>query len=118
MVEHSVALNDIFHALADPTRRAIVARLAAGPRTVGHLSTPFPMSLAAVSKHLKVLERAQLVHREVRGREHVLSLDPAGLREAGEWLRYHEQFWNERLDALQALLTKPRARQSRKRKAK
>ncbi len=105
MVEYVASpLDAVFHALADPTRRSIVARLAAGSRTVGELSRPFAISLAAVSKHLKVLERAGLVRREVRGREHTLSLDPAKLSEAAAWLHYHERFWRESLDGLEAFL--------------
>ena len=105
MVKHSIArLDAVFRALADPTRRRIIGTLARGPRTIGQLSRPFPISLAAVSKHVKVLERARLVRRQVRGREHQCSLDPVGLVVARDWIQYHERFWNERLDALEALL--------------
>ena len=102
MVEHD--LNGVFHALADPTRRAILDRLAQGEATVGALSRPFPLSLAAVSKHLGVLERAGLVTREARGRERVCRLDPAALADARAWLEFHERFWTDRLDALEALV--------------
>ena len=102
MVEQT--LDGVFRALADPTRRAILDRLAAGEATVGDLSEPFPLSLAAVSKHLGVLERAGLVTREARGRERVCRINPAALGDARSWLEFHERFWTERLDALDALV--------------
>jgi DNA-binding transcriptional ArsR family regulator len=104
------ALGHVFGALADPTRREILARLRIGESTVGALAEPFPMSLAAVSKHVRVLERAGLLRREVRGREHVLSLDAAPLREAAAFALDYREFWNDRLDALEALLRQRRAR--------
>ena len=102
MVEQN--LDRIFHALADPTRRAILARLRAGEATVGRLSEPFPVSFAAVSKHLGVLERAGLVTREARGRERICRMNPAALGDARAWLEFHERFWSDRLDALDALV--------------
>jgi DNA-binding transcriptional ArsR family regulator len=105
MVEQSSEpLDSVFHALADPTRRAMLASLAARERTVSELAEPFSMSLAAASKHVKTLERAGLVRRTVQGRTHICRLDPEPLAEAHEWLRFYERFWNERLDALEALL--------------
>ena len=102
-------LNRVFHALGDPTRRAILDRLAAGEATVSHLSRPFDLSFAAVSKHRGVLERAGLVTREARGRERVCRLNPAALDDARAWLEFHERFWTGRLDALEALVgTGPR----------
>ena len=100
MVEYD--LNQVFGALSDPTRRAILDRLAKGKATVSHLSRPFSLSLAAISKHLGVLERAGLVTREARGRERVCRINPAALEDARDWLRFHERFWTERLDALEA----------------
>lgn len=97
-------LDAVFHALADPTRRAMVQRLATRPHSVGDLAAPFAMSLAAASKHIQVLERAGLVARQVQGRVHVCRLDAAPLHRGVEWLRHYEHFWNERLDALDALL--------------
>lgn len=97
-------LDRIFHALADPTRRAIIGALAEGPKTVGEISRPFDISLPAVSKHLKVLERARLVTREVRGREHHCRLLPQTLADAHDWLSFYAGFWEQRLDALDALL--------------
>ena len=102
MVERD--LNLIFHALGDPTRRAILGRLAAGEATVSHLSRPFDLSFAAVSKHLGVLERAGLVTREARGRERVCRINPAALADARAWLEFHGRFWTERLDALDAVV--------------
>ena len=102
MVEQN--LDRIFQALADPTRRALLDRLAVGEATVGQLSEPLPLSLAAVSKHLGVLERAGLVTRETRGRERVCRIDPATLNDALAWLEFHERFWTGRLDALDALV--------------
>ncbi len=97
-------LDSVFHALADPTRRAIIGALAEGPKTVGEISRPFDISLPAVSKHLKVLERARLVTREVRGREHHCRLNAKSLADAHDWLSFYSGFWEQRLDALDALL--------------
>ncbi len=102
MVDHD--LNRVFHALGDPTRRAILNRLAAGEANVSHLSRPFDLTLAAVSKHLGVLERAGLVTREARGRERVCRINPAALADARAWLEFHERFWTDRLEALEALV--------------
>jgi DNA-binding transcriptional ArsR family regulator len=99
-------LDRAFGALADPTRRAIVHRLSRGPALVGEVAAPFGMSLAAVSKHLQVLERAGLVRRSREGREHTLSLNPAPLRAVSRWTSRYQRFWNERLDALESFLIK------------
>lgn len=105
MVEHSTpTLDHIFQALTDATRRAMLRSLADGERNIGELAAPFEMSLAAASKHVKVLERAGLVRRLVKGRTHICRLEPAPLAAADEWLRFYEQFWNHKLDALEALL--------------
>lgn len=105
MVElNTPALDIVFQALTDATRRAMLRSLAEGDRNIGELAAPFDMSLAAASKHVKVLERAGLVRRMVKGRTHVCRLEPAPLAAADEWLRFYEQFWNRRLDALDALL--------------
>lgn len=97
-------LDAVFHALGDATRRRMLRSLAQGERTVGQLAEPFQMSLAAASKHVKALEGAGLIRREVRGRTHVCSLHAEPLGAASEWLRFYEQFWNSRLDRLEALL--------------
>lgn len=106
MFNHVVEiLNSVFHALADPTRRAMVRSLAGGDRTVGELAAPHPISLAGASKHIKVLERAGLVHRTVQGRRHVCRLEPAPLASATDHLRFYERFWTGRLDALEQFVT-------------
>ena len=97
-------LDEVFRALADPTRRAMLGDLAAGPRTVGELAGPFDISLAGASKHIQVLERAGLIRREVRGRVHTCSLDARPLHMGAEWMRHYERFWNSKLDVLEALL--------------
>ncbi|WP_426661215.1 ArsR/SmtB family transcription factor [Rhodanobacter aciditrophus] len=93
-------LDLAFAALADPTRRRIVARLTRGELRVTDLAQPFAMSLNAVSKHVKVLEGAGLVRRRREGREHYLRLHAAPLREVARWTSQYERFWNQRLDAL------------------
>jgi DNA-binding transcriptional ArsR family regulator len=97
-------LNSIFHALRDATRRWMLRELADGERTVGQLAEPFDISLAAASKHIKVLENAGLIRREVRGRTHLCSLDPGPLASAQQWLSFYERFWTDRLDELERLL--------------
>jgi DNA-binding transcriptional ArsR family regulator len=97
-------LDLAFAALADPTRRRIVARLTRGEIRVTDLASPFRMSLNAVSKHVKVLERAGLVRRERIGREHYLRLRATPLREVVRWTSQYERFWNQRLDALDEFL--------------
>lgn len=91
-------------ALADPTRRAILQRLSRGEARVTELAEPFPMSLNGVSKHIRMLERADLVRRRRMGREHFLSFNPRPLDEAADWMARQRAFWTERLDALDALL--------------
>ncbi|EON90892.1 ArsR family transcriptional regulator [Marinobacter lipolyticus SM19] len=97
-------LNSIFHALGDTTRRRILHELSDGERSVSELAAPFEMSLAAASKHIKVLENAGLIRREVRGRTHVCYLEPGPLASAHEWLNFYQGFWNDRLDVLEQLL--------------
>jgi DNA-binding transcriptional ArsR family regulator len=97
-------LTPIFHALSDPTRRRMLVELTSGERTVGQLAQPFAISLAAASKHIKVLEGAGLIQREVRGRAHLCRLDPGPLETAHEWLTFYERFWTARLDILDRLL--------------
>jgi DNA-binding transcriptional ArsR family regulator len=105
MVELEAAqLNAIFHALGDATRRSMLRELAAGERTVSQLAEPFAISLAAASKHIKALESAGLIQREVRGRTHLCRLDPGPLASAQEWLNFYERFWTGSLDVLDQLL--------------
>ena len=98
-------LDRVYGAISSPTRRAILTVLAGGEVNVGELARRFPVSFNAVSKHVKVLERAGLVARRVRGREHRLRLRPRPLREAARWLAGQRAFWTTRLDALDALLS-------------
>ena len=95
-------LDLAFAALSDPTRREIVQRLAKGAARVTDLVQPFDMSFNAVSKHVKVLERAGLVRRARRGREHTLTIDARPLRRVAQWTSRYERFWNQRLDRLEA----------------
>src|ERR1700744_6395496 len=104
VTQQSASLDGVFHALADPTRRAMLRSLATGERNIGELAAPFRMSLAAGSTHVKGLESAGLVRRKVQGRSHICRIEPSPLAAADRWLRYYERFWNKRLDALEALL--------------
>ena len=114
MVELLAArLDDVFSAVADPTRRAILDTLARGEVTVGELAARFPISLNGVSKHVRVLERAGLVARDVQGREHRLTFDARPLEEAAVWMARYSASWDARLAALERLLR--RRRRSRKR---
>jgi DNA-binding transcriptional ArsR family regulator len=122
MVEYRAPeINSVFHALGDPTRRRMLNDLARGERTVGELAEPFAMSLAAASKHIRTLEHAGLIRREVRGRTHLCRLDPGPLASAHEWLSFYERFWNNRLDELERLLredaAKSKIRKSKTRKS-
>jgi DNA-binding transcriptional ArsR family regulator len=103
-------LDSVFHALGDPTRRRMLRQLAEGERTVSQLAEPFSISLAAASKHIKVLEHSGLIRREVRGRTHLCRLDAAPLAGAHEWLSFYERFWTDRLDRLAQLLRDEAAR--------
>jgi DNA-binding transcriptional ArsR family regulator len=98
----------VFAALADPTRRAMLGRLAQGECTVTDLARPFPISLPAVSKHLKVLERAGLVQRRIQGRIHHCRLKTQPLQDATEWLQACRAYWDARLDALEDYLLRSR----------
>ena len=102
MVEQRLDLT--FQALADPTRRGMLASLALGEKSIGELGEPFAMTFAGASKHVKVLERAGLLRRRKSGRQQICALEPAPLAEAERWLRQWEEFWNGRLDALEAVL--------------
>lgn len=97
-------LSTTFAALADPTRRAILARLALGDASVGELAEPFDISLPAVSRHLKVLESARLIVREKDAQWRRCHLDASPLKQAADWVEQYRQFWEERFDALDALL--------------
>ena len=105
MVEYKTSqLDSVFHALGDATRRRMLAHLAKGECTVSELAEPYSMSLAAASKHIKSLEAAGLITREVQGRTHTCRLNAGPLADAQGWLNYYEKFWTSRLDVLEALL--------------
>ena len=97
-------LDTTFHALADPTRRGMLANLALGEKSIGELAEPYAMSFAGAAKHVKVLEDAGLIARRKVGRMQICSLQAGPLAEADQWLRQWEQFWSARLDALDALI--------------
>lgn len=106
MVNSSTArLDNVFHALADPTRRSILHGLAQQEKTVGEIAKPHRMSLAAVSKHLKVLESANLIARERRGQFQIVRLKPETLKPAQQWIQHYSHFWNQQLDHLEAFLS-------------
>ena len=106
MLKSALDVDRAFSALADPTRRAIVARLAAGETTVSALAAPFAISLPAVSRHLRVLERAALITQSREGKFRKCRLNPAGIRAASEWLDFYRHFWSESFDRLDEHLTK------------
>jgi len=108
MVEYAQAarLDDVFSALADPTRRAILQALVQRPATINEIAKPFPVSLNAVSKHVMVLERAGLLRREIRGREHHCRIEAHPLADANTWLEHYRQFWELRLDALEVYVAR------------
>lgn len=108
MVEHPASLDRTYGALAHPVRREIVSSLARREQRVTELAGGFPISLAAVSKHVQQLERAGLVQRRVVGRDHWLALRPQPLADASAWLDYYRAFWSARLDALDGVLQRGR----------
>jgi DNA-binding transcriptional ArsR family regulator len=102
-----IALDRTFSALADPTRRAIIVRLAQGEATVGQLAEPFDISLPAISRHLKVLEEASLISNERQGKHRRCRLNPEALASAAEWIDFHRRFWSGSFDRLDAHLKTP-----------
>jgi len=108
MVTNIRQLDSIFGALSDATRRAILEELASGERTVGELAKPFEISRPAISKHLRVLEKAGLVQRTPEGRISRCALDARPLREAADWVGHYRAFWEGRLDALARYLETPK----------
>ena len=97
-------LDRVFQALSDSTRRSILRNLAKGERSVSDIAKPFDLTFAAVSKHLKVLEAAELIDRRKQGSFQMIRLNPKNLKTADQWLRFYEQFWSTRMDALRTLL--------------
>jgi len=107
-------LDLTFSALADPTRRAILARLARGEAAVGELAKPFAISLPAVSRHLRVLEKARLIERRVNAQWRVCRLRPPPLRAAADWLDNYRRFWEESFDRLAEVLETPKPERSKR----
>jgi DNA-binding transcriptional ArsR family regulator len=106
MGEYQTAtLDRVFSAVADPTRRDILARLELTEARVTDLASAYPISLNSTSKHIRVLETAGLVHRTIHGREHILSLDAAPLADASQWIDHYRRFWTDQLAALDAFVT-------------
>jgi DNA-binding transcriptional ArsR family regulator len=109
----TAVLDRVFAAVSDPTRRAILARLADSDARVTDLARQFPISLNSTSKHIRVLEGAGLVRRQVRGREHILTLDAAPLAEAAGWMEHYRAFWSDQLASLDAFVTRRRRSRGR-----
>jgi len=104
MVHNLAALDLVFRALSDPTRRGILEQLSRGDSNVGTLGAPYDVSEPAISKHLKVLERAGLIRRTRRGREHRIRIDPRPIEEARGWIAAYARFWKRQFDAVDAYL--------------
>ena len=104
MNQSPAELDTVFFALSDSTRRGILAQLAKGSSTVGQLSRPYSMSAPAISKHMRVLEKAGLIQRQKNGREHHCSLATKNLQTAEHWINFHRHFWESRIDALEEML--------------
>ncbi|KQV90849.1 ArsR family transcriptional regulator [Massilia sp. Root351] len=105
---NTTQLDDLFVAMSDGTRRAILARLAQSDARVTELASAFPISLNSTSKHIRILERAGLVKRTVQGRDHVLSLNAAPMAAAAEWMALYRRFWDSRLAALEDFVLRNR----------
>jgi DNA-binding transcriptional ArsR family regulator len=108
MPRAAIDIDAVFHALGDPTRRAIVEKLSEGPISVSRLAEPLAITLAAVVQHLQVLEKSGLVHTEKAGRVRTCCIRPAGLSAAERWIRDRRSFWERRLDRLGAFLADPK----------
>lgn len=106
MVERSLRLDFIFGSLADPTRRDILERIADNAMSVSEIAKPYKLSLAAISKHLKILEKAKLIVKRRWGKQQVVTLAPHTLKDAAKYLRMYEKLWNDRFDSLEAYLAK------------
>lgn len=106
MVKGAILLDDIFHALSDPTRRKILERLMLGPLTISEIKSPFKVSLVAISKHIKVLERAKLVRRQKMGREYMIRIHSQPLRDAHRYIENYKKDWGRKLDVLERFLEK------------
>jgi len=104
MVNYAMSLDMVFGSLADPTRRDILDRLRLGELNVSEVAEPYDMSLPAISKHLKILEQAKLIHKRREGKERIVALETTAMRQAADYVRQYERMWNERFDRLDQLL--------------
>ena len=111
---NSSHLDLVFGAVADATRRAILAQLASGDARVTDIAAAYPISLNSVSKHVRMLERAGLVERTIFGRDHVLSLNAVAMAEADQWMAYYRRFWTDRLEALDRMVQRRRGTSHKK----
>lgn len=111
MSSTSSDLDLVFHALSDPTRRAILMNLSDADLTISEIAEPFDMSLPGVSKHIRVMERAGLISRRVDGRTHTCRLERSPLMDAREWITFYTRFWNEKLDNLEQYASKEKGDQ-------
>lgn len=102
-----INVDSIFAALADPTRRRIVERLARKPLTIGEIASEFPISQPAISKHVRVLEEAGVLHRTIEGRVHYCTISPQAMQEVSAWIDRQRRHWNGALDRLERILAKP-----------
>ncbi|HEX6416667.1 MAG TPA: metalloregulator ArsR/SmtB family transcription factor [Candidatus Saccharimonadales bacterium] len=106
MVEYTLSLDNIFSSLADPIRRDILNRVRYGELNISEIAAPYSVSLAAISKHLKILERAQLITKRKRGKEQLVTISPAALKQADDYIEQYAVLWNDRFDRLETLLNK------------
>ena len=106
MVEYALSLDSIFNSLADPTRRDILRRVSTEELSIGQIAQPYPLTFAAISKHLKVLEKAKLVVKRRQGKEQIVCLAPQALAEAEDYLQWYKQFMEARYDSLENYLSK------------
>ena len=104
MVEYNLSLDSIFGSLADPTRRDILERVSHDELSVNDIALPYDISLAAVSKHLKILEKAKLIVKRKRGKQHFVTASPTAFKDANDYLQKYEAIWNQRFESLEALL--------------
>lgn len=110
---NDMQLDAVFAALADPTRRRMIERLARKPLTVGELASEFTISQPAISKHVRVLESSGLIQREVVGRVHVLNLSPQAMSSASDWIERQRRYWSAVLDRLDRVLSQPSQRKKK-----
>lgn len=114
MVEYVLDLNSVFGSLADATRRDILQRLKAGGLTVSEIARPYKLTLAAISKHLMVLEQARLVVKQRRGKEKFVELSPQALAQADVYIEQYRAFWEQRFDVLEVVLEQQKRKQVKK----